>query len=71
MIRRVAGRGVALVDSATATAKYTKWLLEKEGLAGKAGRSCAKFFVSDDTGRFAALARLFLKKNVRARKAVL
>jgi glutamate racemase len=69
-IRKVAGKNVKLVDSSASVAKYTKRLLEKNGLLNNAKRGSARFFVSDDTKSFAKLAKVFLGKGIKAKKVV-
>ena len=68
-IRKVAGKSVKLVDSSAAAAKYTKRLLEKNGLLTSAKHGSVRFFASDDTESFTKLAKVFLKRNVTAMKA--
>ncbi|MEE9499691.1 MAG: glutamate racemase [Candidatus Omnitrophota bacterium] len=69
-IRKIAGKKVALIDSSIAVAKYTKHLLDNKNLRGNAGKTYAKFFVSDDTGNFIKLAKVFLRKNIKAKRIV-
>jgi len=58
-------KGVAIIDSAKAVARYTKITLEKEGLLNKKkGKGREQFFVSDDAESFSKLAKLFLKRSI-------
>jgi glutamate racemase len=61
-IRAVVGQKVALVDSAESCARYVKERLEQSGLLSKARRRAGTIqpFVTDETDRFAELARRFL-----------
>lgn len=70
VIRKIAGKKITLIDSSTAVAVYTKHLLKKKKLLAKAGKKSAKFFVSDNAGNFIKLARVFLRKNIRAKRIV-
>ena len=69
-IRKIVGKKVALIDSSIAVAKYTKHLLDNKNLRGNAGKTYAKFFVSDDTGNFIRLAKVFLRRNIKAKRIV-
>jgi glutamate racemase len=71
VIQKIAGKNVALIDSSTAVAKYTKALLEKKGLIKGSGRPNARFFATDDTKGFVRLARVFLGRNIKAEKVAL
>jgi len=66
-IKKVTGKRVTLIDSSMAVAKYTKRVL---GDKKTRGRGYAKFFVSDDTRNFTDLARVFLKKKIKAKRVV-
>jgi glutamate racemase len=61
-IRALVGRGVALVDSAESCARYVKERLEHLDLLCKTRRRAGAIqpFVTDETERFAELARRFL-----------
>jgi len=61
-IRAVIGQKVALVDSAESCARYVKERLEQSGLLSKTRRRAGTIqpFVTDETDRFAELARRFL-----------
>ena len=69
-IQRIAGKKVTLIDSSIAVAKYTSALLDNENLCNNAGKARARFFVSDDTEGFVKLARIFLKKNIKAKRII-
>ena len=71
MLRRVAGRRMALVDSAAACAEDVRGQLGALGLlrGGAGGRGSFKAFVTDDAPQFAAVAgRLLHLKAPRARR---
>jgi len=70
VIRRVVGKDVALIDSSIAVARHTKHILENQRLLGNSGKGNSKFFVTDDTGGFAKLAKVFLGKSITAKKVV-
>lgn len=70
-IRKVTGSGVALIDSSTEVAKYARSLLEKENLKGDGKKRSVRFFATDDTKSFVRLARVFLKRNIKAKKITL
>src|SRR5437867_5787561 len=61
-LRSVAGKGVALVDSAESCARYVKERLEHLSLLSKTRRRAGAIqpFVTDEADRFADLARRFL-----------
>ena len=70
-IQKVMGKAVKLVDSAEETAKEARNLLEECGLeyqGRRAGRS--KFYVSDAPGKFLAVAKRFLGKDVKTAEQV-
>ena len=69
-IRKITGRGVKLIDSSAAVAKYAGGLLGKKGLLAGPGKKSAAFFVSDEAGNFTKLAKVFLKKRVKAKKVI-
>ncbi|MBD3378861.1 MAG: glutamate racemase [Candidatus Omnitrophica bacterium] len=64
-------KGVKLVDSSVAVAKYVKKALEAEDMASSRKRGKTAYFVSDDPGSFCRVARIFLKQKVSARKIIL
>jgi len=67
-IHKTAGKNVKLVDSSQAVAKYAKRIFERNRLLSGAKRGGAEFFASDDTKSFVKLARVFLKRNITAKK---
>ncbi len=69
-IQKIAGEKVRLIDSSIAVAKYTKHLLDNKNLRGNTGKTYAKFFVSDDTEGFIRLAKVFLRRNIKAKRIV-
>jgi len=71
VIRKVAGKNIALIDSSMAVAEHTKQLLENKSLLNGAANGNAQFFVTDDTKTFTRLAKSFLKKSIKAKKAIL
>lgn len=69
-IQKTAGKGVVLIDSSTAVANYTRDLLRRKNLLSGRSTASVKFFASDNTKSFARLAKVFLGKNVKAKKVV-
>ena len=76
-IQKITGNRITLIDSSMAVARYTKRLLGDKNLsaedpakAERRGRGYAKFFVSDDTGNFIGLAKIFLRRNIKAKRIV-
>lgn len=58
-------KGVAVIDSADAVARYTKDLLKRKGLLSQRNANGKiMFYVSDEPQGFAKLAKLFLKRNI-------
>lgn len=71
LLAEVAGTDVRLVDSAEATARETARVLETVGLAASGARLLSRdYYVTDDTGLFGELARLFLGAPVERVEAV-
>jgi len=60
VLRRVVGRGVELIDSASEVAKVVDELRQTRGLAARSRRGLLEFVVSDGPERFLSLARRFL-----------
>jgi glutamate racemase len=60
------GAGVALVDSAEATAEEVRDHLVQHGLARSAGRGGASFFVTDVPERFVRVGQRFLGERVES-----
>ncbi len=61
VLQKVMGKGVALVDSATETAREVKRLLEKQDLLRSSARSSRhEFLVSDEPEHFRVVAKRFL-----------
>ena len=71
VIRKAAGSGVTLIDSSSAVAKHTGRLLRKKKLLGGSKKESARFFASDDTKKFEKLAKVFLGKNIKAKRITL
>jgi glutamate racemase len=69
-IRKVCGRDMNLVDSSTTTARYAKTLLEKMGMLNTRKAKYARFFASDNTEKFSKLAKVFLGKEIKAKKII-
>lgn len=58
-------RGVKIIDSASAVAKYVKVILtEKKLLSGRSKKGKEEFYVSDEPVDFERYARLFLKRII-------
>jgi len=70
-IKKVVGKKVKLVDSSEAVAIYTKNLLKKKNLLGNNKKRKIKFYASDEAEGFTKLAKIFLKKGIKAKKIVL
>lgn len=68
--RKVAGRGIGLIDSAVSTARDVKALLEEEGaLNNRKGKGGINFFVSDEPAYFRKVGEKFLgRKLLNVRK---
>ena len=71
LIKRVVGKKVKLIDSSTSVAKCAKKLLEKENMSGNNKKPKIKFFTSDNAENFIQLAKIFLNKNIKAKKVTL
>ena len=71
VIGKIAGKKVKLVDSSMAVTKDAKNLLKKKDLTGNNKKAKIKFFASDEAKNFAKLAKIFLKKTIKAKKVVL
>lgn len=71
VIQKIVGKNVRLIDSSMSVARFTKYLLEKKNLLGRSGRAYPNFFSSDDPKSFAKLARVFLRKEIKAKRIVL
>jgi len=71
VIKKTVGKDIKLVDSSAAVAGYARKLLEKRNMLSKASEGGARFFASDDTKNFIRLAKVFLKRNIKAEKVVL
>ncbi len=72
LLQEVAGPAVTLVDSAEATADAVQRELEGRGLATPvaAGRGTARYFVTDDAGRFRRLAARWLDEKPESLETV-
>lgn len=71
VIRKIAGKSVTLVDSSEAVTKYAGLLLANKKLLAGGGPGSARFFATDAAESFAELARVFLGKKIKAKKAIL
>jgi len=71
VIQKTVGKRITLIDSSMAVAKHTRELLKKSELFTDGNRAKPKFFASDDTKKFAFLAKVFLKKKIDVKKVVL
>lgn len=56
--------GVALIDSATETAREVRAALEKGGLLGGGGSPRREFYVTDDPGKFRSVGERFLGQGL-------
>jgi glutamate racemase len=68
-LKKAAGDGVALIDSAREVAKEARSILDANGLlncSNTVGRH--KFFVSDEPARFIKIGEKFFKKRIRCVK---
>ncbi|HTW87047.1 MAG TPA: glutamate racemase [Candidatus Binataceae bacterium] len=63
---RVLGRGVRLIDSATATAAAVRERLAESGLGRRAGAGRQSFFVTETPERFIRVGRRFLGPQVES-----
>ena len=67
-------KGVKLVDSSSAVAKEVKDILLKDGIAASPNRKRGgnlQCFVSDDIQQFRKVSKIFLKKDINIKRAVL
>lgn len=66
-------KGVKLVDSSVAVAKYVRDLLERDGLGASYPRRKGKtrYYVSDDPQAFSKVGGIFLKEKIKATKVIL
>lgn len=66
MLRRVLGAGVAMVDSATTTARAVEDLLENRALeaARPPGTAAIRYLATDAADRFARVARVFVPWSI-------
>ena len=63
-IQHIVTRNVGLIDSATATAREVKKMLQRDGLVtGKKRNARYQFYVSDAPKRFQQLGQRFLGKT--------
>ena len=68
-IKKVMGRNVLLIDSASEVARETRDTLDAEGLLNRSTRKGSyKFFVSDEPGRFMAMGGRFLGRRINCVK---
>ncbi|MDP2530220.1 MAG: glutamate racemase [Candidatus Palauibacterales bacterium] len=72
LLQEVAGSAVTLVDSAEATADAVQRELERRGLGAPvaAGQGAARYFVTDDAGRFRRLAARWLDEEPESLETV-
>ena len=71
-IKKIAGKGVRLIDSSSSVARSAGELLKKRQINAPAARKGSiRFFVSDDGENFGKLGKIFLKRKITAKKAVL
>ncbi|NQU94773.1 MAG: glutamate racemase [Candidatus Omnitrophica bacterium] len=70
-IRKITGKNIVLIDSSKVTAECTRDILRKKNMLGNNKKAYAKFFASDDKGSFSSLAKVFLGKNIKAKKVIL
>ena len=71
IIKKNGGKKIKIVDSSEVVAKHVKAFLKKKNMGASSGRGNIRFFVSDNAGSFSKLARVFLKKRVRAKRVIL
>jgi glutamate racemase len=71
LISKTAGKNVALIDSAAATANEVKDVLSKKGmLADKKRRAVLKFYVSDNPEKFKKIGSKFFHRKIKEVKKV-
>ena len=71
VIAKVA-KGTRLVDSSVAVAKEVKRVLEEEGLSKRRkAKGKMECYVSDDVENFRSISSIFLKENMKVKKAVI
>jgi glutamate racemase len=67
LLRRVLGGGVAIVDSATTTARAVEELLDNRALAtGRSGQGATRYLATDSPARFARVAGVFVPWGIAA-----
>ena len=65
IIQKVAGEGVALIDTGLEEAKYVKEVLERDNLANDENhKGVQRFFVSDKTQNFCTVANILLGEDI-------
>jgi glutamate racemase len=64
MIAQIAGRDIALVDSAVTTADAVAALLKERDIAGTDGQPSLKFLATDAPDRFARVGEIFLGQPI-------
>ena len=70
LIKKVVGKNIKLVDSASQTAKETKNLLVQKNLLSKNKKIKHIFFVSDDPANFIKIGRMFLGEKIQIARKV-
>ena len=71
VIQKTVGKKIKLIDSSEAVARYTKDLLERKHMRNNSKKKRIQFFASDNTRSFTKLAKVFLGKNIKSKRAVL
>jgi len=70
LIKKVVGKNIKLVDSASQTAKETKNLLVQKNLLSKNKKTNHIFFVSDDPANFIKIGQMFLGEKIQIARKV-
>ncbi len=63
-IKKVIGKNINIVDSASAVAAQVKYILTKNNILKKSGKGKYKFFVSDSPEKFKAIGNKFLGNKI-------
>lgn len=70
VIKRAIGKKVQLIDSSDAVVNRARDILKNKALVNDDKRGTTRFFASDDTKKFEKLAKMFLKKGIKAKKVI-
>jgi len=69
-IKKIAGKNIKIIDSASAVACEVEKLLQSKKMANAKGKGRYSFYVSDSPEKFQKLGNKFLKKKIKNVKKV-